>query len=79
MPYSKKIVLNCPHGATLRLESLVDEFLQDGVLFIGVVGPECSQVEDLIDELVVGDGSCDRFILSSSHPGRGNHFCAPSN
>jgi hypothetical protein len=69
MSYSKKIVLNCPHGATLSLDSLVEDFLQQGFLFIAVVGPECSRVEDLIDELVVGDGRRDRFILTSSHPG----------
>ena len=68
MPYSKKIVLSCPHGATLWLESLVEDFLQQGVLFIAVVGPECSRVEDLIDDLVVGDAGTDRFILTSSHP-----------
>lgn len=69
MAYSKKIVLNCPHGATLSLEGLVEDFLQQGVLFVAVVGPECSRVEDLIDELVVGDGSNVRSMLTSSHPG----------
>ncbi len=70
MPYSKKIVLRCQSGATLRLEQLVEDFLQDGVLFVAVVGLECDRIEDIIDEHVVGDGTDeDRFILTSSHPG----------
>ena len=69
MPYSKKIVLHCPNGATLKLEQLVEDFIQGGVTFIAVVGKECARVEDLIDETVVGDGTEDRFILTSSHPG----------
>ena len=60
-------MLNCPEGATLRLENVVEEFIQQGVQFIAVVGRDCARVEDLIDEIVVGDGRSDRFILTSSH------------
>ena len=50
---------------------MVEQFVADGVKFVGVVGADCSRVEDIIDELVVGDGSDDRrFILTSSHPGK---------
>jgi hypothetical protein len=52
------------------LEQLVEEFIQAGVTFIAVVGNECVRVEDLIDETVVGDGTEERFILTSSHPGQ---------
>jgi len=46
----------------------VEAFLRDGVKFVGVVGVDAAHVEDLIDELVVGDGSDnERFILTSSH------------
>ena len=31
-------------------------------------GTRLRPVEDLIDEIVVGDGTSDRFILTSSHP-----------
>lgn len=49
---------------------MVTQFIRDGVVFIGVVGEDCSRVEDIVDELVVGDGSDDRpFILTSSHQG----------
>jgi argininosuccinate synthase len=43
-------------------------FLRDGVKFVGVVGESASFVEDLIDEIVVGDGRDEtRYILTSSH------------
>lgn len=71
MPYGRKIVLHCPKGYLSRLDAMVDEFLKDGVIFVGVVGQDCAKVEDIIDELVVGDGSRhDRFILTTSHPGQ---------
>ena len=57
MAYPKKIVLNCPHGASSTLTPLVEEFIRDGVMFVGVVGKDCSLVEDLIDKIVVGDGT----------------------
>ena len=69
MPYAKKIVLCCPHGYRPRLDGLVEDFIRDGVVVVAVVGEDCSRVEDIIDELVVGDGSRDYGLLTSSHPG----------
>jgi len=41
-----------------------------GVALIAVWGEGCRAVEDLIDEIVVGDGSDDsRFITTSAHQG----------
>jgi hypothetical protein len=68
VPYAKKIVLHCQNGYKMSLDALVEDFIRDGVLFVGVVGKDCSQVEDIIDELVVGDGSRDYHLLTSSHP-----------
>ena len=68
MPNARKIVLHCRHGYEPRLDSLVEEFVRDGVTFVGVVGKDCAKVEDIIDELVVGDGSRDYRLLTSSHP-----------
>lgn len=49
---------------------MVEKFIADGVAFVGVVGQDCARVEDIIDELVVGDGTVGgRFILTSAHPG----------
>lgn len=61
MEYASKVVLKCPNGYRMGLDALVERFLTAGVRF---------EVEDIIDELVVGDGSDpSRFILTSSHPG----------
>jgi hypothetical protein len=69
MPYGRKIVLHCPTGYHERLDQMVEQFIQDRVIFVGVVGEDCARIEDIIDELVVGDGSDEsRFILTSSHP-----------
>lgn len=66
--YGPKIILHLQSSAPADLGRLVEAFLSDGVKFVGVVGTEASRVEDLIDELVVGDGSdSERFILTSSH------------
>ena len=70
MAYARKLVLNCVRGYEPRLDALVEDFVKDGVIFVGVVGTDCEKVEDLIDELVVGDGSRDYDLLTSSHPGK---------
>ncbi len=70
MAYQKKIVLHCPKGYRIELDSMVEDFIRDGVAYVGVVGQDCAKVEDIIDELLVGDGSVkNRFILTASHPG----------
>jgi len=54
----------------MELDKLIEDFLADGVAFVGVVGEDCARVEDIVDELVVGDGQRnDRSVLTSSHPG----------
>jgi hypothetical protein len=70
MPYARKVVLHCPKGYKAELDDLVERFVADGVVVVAVVGEDCSRVEGIIDEIVVGDGSDpDRFILTSAHPG----------
>ena len=69
LPHSKKIVLHCRNGYTPRLNILVEEFIRDGILYVGGVGKDCAKVEDIIDEIVVGDGSRGYFLLTASHPG----------
>jgi hypothetical protein len=68
MSHPKKIVLHCRNGYQPQLDSLVEEFIFDGVVFVGVVGTDCAKVEDIIDELVVGLGDRDYDLLTSSHP-----------
>jgi hypothetical protein len=69
MPYARKVVLHCPRGYRMELEPLVEQFVRDGVKFVGVVGKDCATVEDHVDWIVLGEGSDgSRFILTSSHP-----------
>jgi hypothetical protein len=51
------------------MDALIESFVRDGVKFVGVVGDDCEKIEDIIDEIVVGDGNNENFILTSSHPG----------
>jgi hypothetical protein len=69
MVYGNKIVLVSRAGYDPRLDELVRQFVDNGVKFVGVVGVDCELIEEIIDELVVGDGS-DRtaYILTSAHP-----------
>lgn len=72
MRFAPKIVLHCPTGYHEALDTLVEQFLENGVKLVAVVGQDCELVESMIDELVVGDGSNpERFLLTSSHPGEG--------
>jgi FlaA1/EpsC-like NDP-sugar epimerase len=69
LSYAQKIVINSASGSTGALDELVEQFLSGGVKYVAVVGKDCSLIEDIIDELVVGDVSDEsRFILTSSHP-----------
>jgi len=69
MPYAPKIVLCVPLKDRSALPQFVEDCLRDKVVLIAVVGDGCDQVEDLIDEMIVGDGSDqERFIMTSSHP-----------
>lgn len=74
MPFAPKVVLHCSTGYRMELDELVEQFIAEGVKFVGVVGADCARVEDIIDELVVGDGSDpNRFLLTSSHPDESLH------
>jgi hypothetical protein len=63
MAFARKIGLNCPRGYDSQLDGLVEDFIRDGVVFVGVVGTDCERIEDIIDELVAGDGSRDYDLL----------------
>ncbi|HWU27374.1 MAG TPA: hypothetical protein VN154_13330 [Rhizomicrobium sp.] len=69
MAYAPKIVLCVPLKDGKALEPFVEDCLRDKVVLIAVVGDGCRHVEDLIDDIVVGDGSDPRrFVVTSSHP-----------
>ena len=69
MACEKKVVLRCPNGYKLALDQMVERSLEDGVALVAVIGKDCAKAEDIIDELIVGDGSNpDRFLVTASHP-----------
>jgi hypothetical protein len=64
------VVLALPLSAEDKLEPFVERCLMAGVALIAVWGEGCSGIEDLIDEIVVGDGSDEsRYITTSAHGG----------
>jgi light-regulated signal transduction histidine kinase (bacteriophytochrome) len=68
MPYAAKIILHSPLADPARLESFVEACLADRVALIAIVGNDADKLEDLIDEIVVGNGSDQRrFIVTTSH------------
>ena len=68
MPYASKIILHTPLADPAKLDSFVEACLADGVILIAVFGCDSDKVEDMIDEVVVGDASDQsRFVMTSSH------------
>jgi hypothetical protein len=68
MPYPRKVILHTPLADPAKLDSFVEACLADGVVQIAVFGSDSDKVEDLIDELVVGDASDEsRFVMTSPH------------
>ena len=64
----KILVLQLPLANPDLLEPFVEACLRDGVDLIAIVGQGASKMDDLIDEIVVGDGSDDsRFVVTSFH------------
>jgi len=68
MSYLKKIVLHCSNGCPPNLEQLIKDFRAAGVIYVGVVGKDCSRIEDLIDEICVCFGDDPYELLTASHP-----------
>lgn len=69
MPFARKLILHVPISDETLLDGFVEQCLKDGVSLVAVVGRDCARVEDVIDEIVVGDGSDEtRFLCTSSHP-----------
>lgn len=67
MATARKIVLHSLHGYRPELDGLVAQWIQDQVGYVGVVGVDAARIEDVIDELCVGDGSNPHFMLTASH------------
>lgn len=67
MTAPRKIVLHSLHGYRPALDGLVHEWIQEGVKYVGVIGVDAAKIEDIIDELCVGDGADSYFMLTASH------------
>lgn len=68
MAFTSKIVLELPISDFTAIPGFAEARLHDDVELVAVVGIGSNEVEDLIDELIVGDGSDDtRFIVTTSH------------
>lgn len=64
-----KIILHSPPSDEGLLEDFVERCLRDRVSLVAVIGQGCERIEDILDALVVGDGSDpDRFLCTTSHP-----------
>lgn len=59
--------MKCP---LLCTDWSVERCLLDRVELIAIFGPECDELEESVDWIVVGEGADpDRFVVTSSHPG----------
>ena len=67
MQFARKIVLHSLTGYRPELDGLVHQFINAGVIFVGVVGVDASRVEDIVDELCIHDGSVPYDMLTSFH------------
>ena len=71
MSYAQRLVLHAPCWDSPALVDFVEACIRDEVVPVCVVGDDCERVEDVIDELVAGDGSDPNrssFINTTSHP-----------
>jgi hypothetical protein len=64
--YAPRVILHLPLSNEDLLDAFVEKCIRDKVSLISVVGEGAARIEEIIDELVVGDGSdCTRFIATS--------------
>ncbi len=69
MKFARKLILHAPVSDEGLLEKFVEKCLRDKVSLLAIVGPDCVRLEDIIDEIVVGDGTePNRFLCTTSHP-----------
>jgi tRNA A22 N-methylase len=68
MSYASRVVLRLPLSNENLLAAFVEQCLRDRVTLIAVMGEGAARIEDIIDELVVGDGANERrFVVTTSH------------
>ena len=67
MATARKIVLHSLHGYRPELDAIVAQWIREQVKYVGVVGVDASRIEDIIDELCIGDGSSPYFMVTAFH------------
>ncbi|HKJ62260.1 MAG TPA: hypothetical protein VKA94_09755 [Hyphomicrobiales bacterium] len=67
MATAHKIVLHSLHGYRPELDAIVAQWIREQVKYVGVVGVDASRIEDIIDELCIGDGSSPYFMVTAFH------------
>jgi len=68
MPLPRKIVVHSVRGYSPDFDALVAVWIKEGVNFVGVVGVEAEKLEDVVDDISVGDGTNSYFMLTTAHP-----------
>ena len=66
LTFAPKIVLQLPVSNPDLVEPFVEACLRDGLDLIAIVGVGASKMDDLIDEIVVGDGSDESPLINTS-------------
>ena len=67
MSAATKIIVHSLTGYRPEFDALVRSWISHGVKYVGIVGVDASRLEDIVDELCVGDGSNPYFMLTASH------------
>jgi len=66
--FAPRIILNCPINDESKLPEFVDKCLIDSVSLVAAFGPGSPRIHDILDELIVGDGSDhSRFFCTTWH------------
>ncbi len=65
---AKKTVLISESGYDKKHDRLLESLLDEGYELFCAVGRDCELWEDAMDEICVGDGNHERFIVTTSHP-----------
>jgi len=69
MLLERTIILHSPVSNQDLLDDLVEQCINQEVSLLAIHGPGCSELEDTIDWIIVGDGSDPtRFFCTTSHP-----------
>ena len=69
MPAIRKIVVHSLSGYRPEFDALVQSWIREGVNYVGIAGVDASKLEDIVDELCVGNGEEPYFMLTASHAG----------